>query len=98
MNTAIPLLTILNRGKQPTGKMLMFILEVCTGPVLSLGPDSRDNVRVRAGFGPGLDDINQTSYRTHWAFSGHFLARKILQFHPPYARGTIRLWIKIPPT
>jgi hypothetical protein len=40
-------------------------------------PGSTDNVRVRAGFGPGLNYTNKTLYRTFRAFSGHyFLAMK----------------------
>jgi hypothetical protein len=65
-------------------------LKVCTVPVLSLGPrappgpragpgpgpDSTDNVRVQAGFGPGSNDSNQMLNRIFRAFSGHSLFAK----------------------
>jgi hypothetical protein len=39
-------------------------------------PSSSDNVRVRAGFGPGSKDSNQTLCRTFRAFLGHYFFRK----------------------
>jgi hypothetical protein len=65
------------------------------GPRAGPGPGSTDDVRVRAGFGSGPNDSNQTLYRIFLAFLGHsfFSKKKLLA-----ARDIVGLQKQIQPT